>query len=108
MAYPFVEFYVGAAVHADDLRTTSSSLDVINDQVNIIDEFTTNNCLKLNVSKLEVMRLLSSSNHSHCWKYHNYYTCSKMLGSMVAVESLSITICFQEFQEGTQSVFCSW
>ena len=49
--------YAGAAVHADDLRTISSSLDVINDQVNIIDEFTTNNCLKLNVSKLEVMRL---------------------------------------------------
>ena len=49
--------YAGAAVHADDLCTTSSSLDVINDQVNIIDEFTTNNCLKLNVSKLEVMRL---------------------------------------------------
>ena len=32
-------------------------LDVINDQVNIIDEFTSNNCLKLNVSKLEVIRL---------------------------------------------------
>ena len=49
--------YAGAAVRADDLHTTSSSLDVINDQVNSIYEFTTNNCLKLNASKLEVMRL---------------------------------------------------
>ena len=48
--------YAGAAVHADDLRTTAASLDVIRDQVKIIDDFTTTTCLKLNISKLEVMR----------------------------------------------------
>jgi hypothetical protein len=54
--------YAGAAVHADDLCTTSASLDTISDQVK--DDFTVNACLNLNVSKLEVMKFLQQSHPS--------------------------------------------
>ena len=56
--------YAGAAVHADDLRTTSASLDAISDHVKIIDDFTVNARLNLNVSKLEVMKCSKQSQPS--------------------------------------------
>ena len=49
--------YVGAAVHADDLRTSASSKDAVTKQANIISKFAKDTCLKLNVSTLEVLRI---------------------------------------------------
>lgn len=49
--------YTGAAIHADDLRTTASSIESTVSQANIIKNFTDDSCLKLNNSKLEVIRI---------------------------------------------------
>ena len=49
--------HVGAAIHADDVRTTAASSGDLCDQSNIIDEFASSSCLRLNPSKLEVMKL---------------------------------------------------
>ena len=49
--------YIGAAVHADDLRTTAASKEVLRLQAKEIARFTDDNHLKLNTSKLEVMRV---------------------------------------------------
>ncbi len=49
--------YAGAAIHADDLRTAAASKDAIDKQVDIIRNFTENACLKLNTSKLEVLKI---------------------------------------------------
>ena len=49
--------YAGAAIHAEDLRTTAASSDAMTQQVSVITNFTKNNNLKLNVSKFEVLRI---------------------------------------------------
>ena len=46
--------YAGAAIHADDLRTTAASKDAVSLQASVISNFGRNACLKLNASKLEV------------------------------------------------------
>ena len=49
--------FAGAAIHADDLRTTASSKEVMGHQAREIANFTKDNHLKLNASKLEVVRV---------------------------------------------------
>ena len=49
--------YVGGAIHADDLRTFAASKDALNQQANVITNFTKHNHLKLNSSKLEILRI---------------------------------------------------
>ncbi len=46
--------FVGAAAHADDVITIASSKKTIIDQAKIIENFTSNNYLKLNSSKLKL------------------------------------------------------
>ena len=47
--------YAGAAIHADDLRTTAASKDTVSKQATVISSFARNANLKLNESKLEVL-----------------------------------------------------
>ena len=49
--------YAGAAIHADDLRTTAESKDAVSQQANIIRNFAKTANLKLIASKLEVVRI---------------------------------------------------
>ena len=49
--------YAGAAIHADDLRTSAASKEVMCDQARVIKKFAEDNHLKLNASKLEVVRV---------------------------------------------------
>ena len=49
--------YVGVAIHADDLRTTAPSKEVMDIQAKIITRLATGNDLKLNESKLEVVKV---------------------------------------------------
>ena len=49
--------YAGAAIHADDLRTTPESKEAVSHQAREITEFTNENHLKLNASKLEVIKV---------------------------------------------------
>ena len=49
--------YAGAAIHADDLRTSAASIEVMCDQARVIQKFAEDNHLKLNASKLEVVRV---------------------------------------------------
>ena len=49
--------YAGAAIHADDLRTTAESKEAVSHQAREITEFTNENHLKLNASKLEVIKV---------------------------------------------------
>ena len=46
--------YAGAAIHADDLRTTAESKDAVSQQANVICNFAETANLKLNASKLEL------------------------------------------------------
>ena len=46
--------YVGAAIHADDLRTTAESKDAVSQQAYVICNFAETANLKLNASKLEL------------------------------------------------------
>ena len=49
--------FVGAAAHADDIRTVAASKKSITDQADIIDDFTSGNHLKLNSSKTEIIKI---------------------------------------------------
>ena len=49
--------YAGAAIHADDLRTTAASKDTVSKQATVISNFARNANLKLNESKLEVLQV---------------------------------------------------
>ncbi len=53
--------YMGAAVHADDLRTTAESTEAILEQNNVIHQFATDACLRLNSNKAEIVRISSSA-----------------------------------------------
>ena len=49
--------FAGVAIHTDDLRTTALSKDIMSHQAREITNFTKDNHLKLNASKLEVVRV---------------------------------------------------
>ena len=49
--------YIGGAAHADDLRTATATKNSIIQQVDIIEEFTSANHLKLNSSKTEIIKI---------------------------------------------------
>ena len=49
--------FVRAAAHADDLRTIAASKCSLQEQVDIINKFTSSNHLKLNSSKTEIIKI---------------------------------------------------
>ena len=49
--------YMGAAIHADDVRTCATTKQTIAKQNEIITNFTKSSCLKLNAQKLEVVKV---------------------------------------------------
>ena len=49
--------YMGAAVHADDLRTTAASAEAVSQQNAVINQFARDSCLRLNTSKTEVVKI---------------------------------------------------
>ena len=55
--------YMGAAVHADDLRTTAASAEAVSQQNAVINQFARDSCLRLNTSKTEVVKI-SPFSHS--------------------------------------------
>ena len=52
--------YMGAAIYADDLHTGAPSMESTASQADIIKDFTVDSCLKLNASKLEIVKILTS------------------------------------------------
>ena len=48
-------FYTGGSVHADDIRTLTTSTDSAEAQVNMVKDFAAQNFLKLNVQKCEIV-----------------------------------------------------
>ena len=55
-----VNTYAGAFAHADDIRTVTSSLATLQQQINMVQTFATENALVLNPSKCEVLMVSSS------------------------------------------------
>ena len=53
--------YIGGFLHADDIRTLASSLDVLEAQVSLVQEFAKENFLKLN-SRKQVTRMHLTQN----------------------------------------------
>ena len=49
--------YMGAAVHADDLRTTAASAEAVSQQNAVINQFARDSCLRLNTSKTEIVKI---------------------------------------------------
>ena len=50
-------FFLGAAVHADDVRTVATNKHSVMNQASEINSFTQDNNLNLNTSKLEIIRI---------------------------------------------------
>ena len=49
------DIYIGAFAHADDIRTITSNLTTLKQQVKFVQEFCADNALTLNLSKCEVL-----------------------------------------------------
>ena len=58
----FAGLYLGASAHADDIRTVTSSLQCLRQQVDFVQSFATQNGFKLNIQKCEVMVAASTCN----------------------------------------------
>ena len=56
--------FIGAAIHADDIRTCATTKQSIAKQNSIITRFTNSSCLNLNTQKLEVLQVGQKSNMS--------------------------------------------
>ena len=54
--------YLGASAHADDVRTLTSSLLCLKQQVDLVQDFASRNSLLLNIQKCEVMAASSTCN----------------------------------------------
>ena len=52
---------MGAAIHADDLRTSASSTECVTLQEEVINQFSEGTSLKLNQEKLEVVKISANS-----------------------------------------------
>ena len=57
---------MGAAVHADDLRTTAASAEAVSQQNAVINQFARDSCLRLNTSKTEVVKISPFSQEESC------------------------------------------
>ena len=49
--------YMGAAVHADDLRSTTASAEAISQQNAVINQFVRDSCLSLNTKRTEIVKI---------------------------------------------------
>ena len=52
---------MGAAIHVHDLRTAAPSMESTASQADIIKDFTVDSCLRLNASKLEIVKISTQS-----------------------------------------------
>ena len=81
--------YAGAAIHADDLRTTAESKDVVSQQANVICNFAKTANLKVNASKFEVVRIGQQYRDQEKLNVAGVKTSTtpavKLFGSLVAV-----------------------
>ena len=59
---------MGAAIHADDLRTAAPSMESTASQADIIKDFTVDLCLKLNASKVEIVKISTQSHEPESYK----------------------------------------
>ena len=56
----FAGRFLGASAHADDIRTVTSSLNCLERQVSLVQEFASQNGLQLNTNKCELMIALAT------------------------------------------------
>ena len=60
-------FYAGGFLHADDIRTLASSTDSLKRQILIVEDFSKENLLKINLHKCEIINFsLSKSLSRQC------------------------------------------
>ena len=77
--------YMGAAIHADDLRTAAPSIESNASQADIIKEFTVDSCLKLNASKLEIVRISTQSQESESLQINDISVCTSSSAKCLGV-----------------------
>ena len=58
------DYYAGGFLHADDIRTLSTSIDSLEVQVSAVHDFARNNFLKLNFQKCEIIPFSCDASHS--------------------------------------------
>ena len=78
-------FYMAAAIHADDLRTAAPSIESTASQANVIKKFTVDTCLKLNASKLEIVRIATQSQESKSLKINDVSVCTSSCAKCLGV-----------------------
>ena len=96
--------YAGAAIHADDLRTSTASKEVMCDQAREIKKFAEDNHLKLNASKLEVVRVCRHRKDPErlelAWCCNRNSSYRQVLGCLVAIQPVCLLYCSRERQQG--------
>ena len=60
--------HMGAGIHADDLCTAAPSMESTASQADIIKDFTVDLCLKLNASKVEIVKISTQSHVPESYK----------------------------------------
>ena len=68
--------YMGAATHADDIRTTAPSKKSVSTQADIVANFMKDTCLKLNSSKLEIVKISSQPQENESVQINDVNICT--------------------------------
>ena len=67
---------MGAATHADDIRTTAPSKKSVSTQADIVANFMKDTCLKLNSSKLEIVKISSQPQENESVQINDVNICT--------------------------------
>ena len=108
--------YAGGYLHADDIRTLASSLSSMEAQVAVVSRFTTENFLKLNESKCEIIIFRKSTSRApspiNCASDSDVGTCSfpikeegKCLGYVWRPNLSSIRMTEERIQKARRAFF---
>ena len=95
--------FIGATIHADDIRTCATTKQSVAKQNSIITRFTNSSCLNLNTQKLEVLQVGQKSNTllitiiGNRWPHDISLRISQMSWGMVAVQPIHIPLFLKPF-----------
>ena len=69
MSLSINNFYAGGFLHADDIRTVTTSSESVEEQVSMVNNIAEENFLQLNINKCEIVPFSHSNKpgqHPHC------------------------------------------
>ena len=103
--------YMGAATHADDIRTTAPSKKSVSTQADIVANFMKDTCLKLNSSKLEIVKISSQPQKNESVQINDVNICTTSSAKCLGVwwqSNLSAKRSVHENINKARRVFLPW